>query len=304
MADLQAVLKKIAPSLPGAARQLPLTVTEPQGLSALPGGNRVEGRPASMRNSRIVFKGQRNTLVIEDGVKMENCDIVFNGDDSLVFLRRSRHIYRLNASLNHNNVLFMGRDNYMNGVLHVILSEQKHFFAGDEGLFSFDVWVRTADPHLIYDCDSMARLNPSRSVYLGDHVWVGQSALLLKGTQVDSGTILGAGAVLSGKKVPHNAVWAGNPAAEIRRGSFWERSCVHTWQDEETARSQDFRAYAAASSYPLSPEEFIYRFDPAQQLPFEELEAVFSGRDTEAKLRLLRSLCTDGRKNRFVHSEE
>ena len=72
MADLQAVLKKIAPSLPGAARQLPLTVTEPQGLSALPGGNRVEGRPASMRNSRIVFKGQRNTLVIEDGVKMEN----------------------------------------------------------------------------------------------------------------------------------------------------------------------------------------------------------------------------------------
>ena len=303
MVNIQSVFKKISSPLPDTAQQLPVTVTEPQGFGALPGGNRIEGTPQSMRSSKLVFKGQGNTLVIEDGVKMDNCEIVFNGDDSIVYLRRSRHICKLNASLNHNSVLYIGRDTYMNGVLHVILSEQKHFFVGDEGLFSFDIWVRTADPHLIYDCDSMARINPSQSIYLGDHVWVGQSVLLLKGTQVDSGTIIGAGAVLSGKKIPHNAVWAGNPPKEIKSGIFWERSCVHSWQDADTARSQDFREYAAASSYPLSPEEFLYRFDPMQQLPFEELEAVFSARDTEAKLRLLRSLSEDGRKNRFVHSE-
>lgn len=127
--------------------------------------------------------------------------------------------------------------------------------------------------------------------------------LLFTGAQVDSGTIIGAGSELSGKTVPHNAVWAGNPVRELKRGVFWERSCVHAWQDGETALSRDFRSYAAASGYPPSPEEFIYRFEAAEQIPFEELDAAFSGRDTEAKLRLLHRLSEDGRKNRFVHTD-
>ena len=112
MVNIQSVFKKISSPLPDTAQQLPVTVTEPQGFGALPGGNRIEGTPQSMRSSKLVSKGQGNTLVIEDGVKMDNCEIVFNGDDSIVYLRRSQHICKLNASLNHNSVLYIGRDTY------------------------------------------------------------------------------------------------------------------------------------------------------------------------------------------------
>ena len=272
--------------------------------SSLPRHNRIKGSPSAMRNSRIVFHGFRNTLVFDEDVILEDTTIDFNGDDSIVYLCKSRHPYRINVSMNHNCVFYMGQNNYMNGSLHVILSEQKHFFVGNEGLFSFDIWARTADPHLIYSCRSMERINPSRSIFLGDHVWVGQNVMLLKGSQVDSGSIIGAGAVLSGKAVPHNAIYAGNPAKEIRRGIFWEGSCVHSWKGEQSVLSQDFRNYAAVRNDVSSPEQYIYHFDSSYQISYNDLDSAFSDTDLEKKLSLLQSLSDGNHKERFVHTSD
>ena len=68
--------------------------------------------------------------------------------------------------------------------MNVILSEQKHLFIGNDCLLSFGIWVRNADPHLIYDVESHKRVNPTKSIYIGDHVWIGQSAMILKGRKV------------------------------------------------------------------------------------------------------------------------
>jgi len=54
------------------------------------------------------------------------------------------------------------------------------------------------------------------SVVLGDDVWVGARATLLKGARVGSGAIVGAGTVVD-FEVPPGAVVAGNPARIVRR---------------------------------------------------------------------------------------
>jgi acetyltransferase-like isoleucine patch superfamily enzyme len=54
-------------------------------------------------------------------------------------------------------------------------------------------------------------------VVLGDDVWIGARATLLKGTRIGSGAIVGAGAVVD-FEVPPGAVVAGNPARIVRRG--------------------------------------------------------------------------------------
>lgn len=143
----------------------------------------------------------------------------------------------------------MGKDNYINGRLSVILSEQKHVIFGSDCAISFGVWIRTAAPHLVYDAETKQRLNPSKSVFVGDHVWIGQSAMLLKGTQISSGSIIGAGSVVAGKRIPANTSWAGNPARQVKEGIFWSGQCVHRWQDKET---EEFKVMQT-DKYNLNP---------------------------------------------------
>lgn len=80
------------------------------------------------------------------------------------------------------------------------MSEHKHCFIGDNCMFSFDILIRNSDHHLIYDCENNKRINPTKSVFIGDHVWIGQLVNILKGTRIDSGSIVGASSVVAGKK--------------------------------------------------------------------------------------------------------
>jgi len=157
------------------------------------GENQVLVNPekSQMLNSKINFYGKNNILFIEDGVILKNSTISFNRDNSVVYLGRNRHNYFLNCSVNNSNAVYIGQDCYINGTMNLIASEGKNIIIGDDGLFSFGIWVRTADPHLIYDVDIKQRLNYSKSVLIGDHVWLGQQSLILKGTQIGSGSVLG-----------------------------------------------------------------------------------------------------------------
>jgi acetyltransferase-like isoleucine patch superfamily enzyme len=56
------------------------------------------------------------------------------------------------------------------------------------------------------------------SVALGDDVWVGAGAVLLKGARIGSGAIIGAGAVVD-FVVPDGAIVAGNPARIVGSSS-------------------------------------------------------------------------------------
>ena len=52
---------------------------------------------------------------------------------------------------------------------------------------------------------------PFESVTLGDDVWVGAGAVLLRGARIGNGAVIGAAAVVD-FEVPANAIVAGNPA--------------------------------------------------------------------------------------------
>ncbi len=52
-------------------------------------------------------------------------------------------------------------------------------------------------------------------VAIGDDVWIGMRAIVLKGVTIGDGAIVGAGAVLTAD-VPAGAVFAGNPARRVR----------------------------------------------------------------------------------------
>ena len=186
-------------------------ITEPDMFNNLDNNNRFIGTLPQMKNSKVIFNGSGNTLICEGGVNLVNSCINFNGDNAVVYLSKSKYNYIISVSTNVENVFYMGKDNYINGILNVILSEGKHCLIGDNCLISFGIWMRNADPHLVYDCASNRRINPTKSIFIGDHVWIGQSAMILKGTKIDSGSIIGAMSLVAGKCINSNESWGGNP---------------------------------------------------------------------------------------------
>lgn len=267
-----------------------INITKPEDLHELPENNKFLGTPPVMKGSFIRFNGSGNILFCEKGVRLINSSIQFNGNDSVIFLCENWHDYILNVTVYNKSAFFVGRNNYINDELNAILSERKHLFIGNDGLFSLGIWMRLADPHLVYDANSKQRINPSKSVFIGDHVWLGQGAYILKGTHIHSGSVVGAGSVVAGKKIPSNTSWAGNPARELRRDVFWNKPCVHAWSEEETQQSQVF-----------DDNRHIYRNDPEVYLPFDELDRrLTEAANATERYEYLQTLANDAPKNRFA----
>ena len=244
-------------------------------------------------NSVIKFNGKNNILVIEDGVKLVNSRISFGGDNAVVYLSRNKYIYYLDINAYSNTCVFIGKDNFFNGRLSLIASERKNIIIGDNGLISFGIFVRTADPHLIYSCETKQRINKSKSVLIGDHVWLGQGALILKGTKIGSGSILGGGAVVSNKSVFSNASAVGNPAKIVAKNIFFSKESVHNFNKNQT---EEFSV--------MQSDEWIYSYDNSQK-SFSETDNLLSSKEnSKDKLNIIKkNIVNNTSTNRFFIAE-
>lgn len=77
-------------------------------------------------------------------------------------------------------------------------------------LISRNVTIFDSDFHKILDKDGNQSNSP-RDVEIGDHVWIGVNATILRGTKIEAGAVVAAGAVVGGK-IKGGTMAAGNPA--------------------------------------------------------------------------------------------
>ena len=260
--------------------------------TAAPRKNTIIGEPV-LDNSIISFNGNNNILFTEEGVTLSDSRVVFGGDSAVMYLSADGHPYRLVMDVYRECTVWFGKGNYFNGPLHAVASERKNILVGGDGLFSFGVWIRTADPHLIFRAETGERINLSASVWIGDHVWLGQNSLILKGTSIGSGSILSAGAVAAGKSIGSNSIYGGNPARRIRKNIFWLGDSVHNYTAEQSA-----------ASLKRSPKNRLYGNGSLPNLPMIDRK-LSEATDAETRLALLRKYLADNtEKDRlFIPSE-
>lgn len=86
---------------------------------------------------------------------------------------------------------------------------------GADCLFAWDVVVMDRDYHRL-DSDTEV----CEPVSIGDRVWVGARAMILKGVTIGEGAVVAAGSVVVGD-VPAGALVAGNPARVVRERVSW-----------------------------------------------------------------------------------
>ena len=94
---------------------------------------------------------------------------------------------------------------------------------GENCMLSNHIIIRTSDSHPIYSLDSNQRINKAKPIKIGNHVWVGNKTILLKGTELSNESIVAAGSVVTKKFIENNIIVAGNPAKIIKTNINWSR---------------------------------------------------------------------------------
>lgn len=131
-------------------------------------------------------------------------------------------------ALGEHGTCKVGDFTLLNGAL--IMAEER-IEIGSHCLVSWNVGIADSDFHPIdaaqrrLDTLALAPFYKDRPprpvlktapVIIGDNVWIGMGAIILKGVTIGENSIVAAGSVVS-KEVPANVVVAGNPAGVVKQ---------------------------------------------------------------------------------------
>ncbi len=142
-------------------------------------------------------------LLLRDGAKLTVNGSVKLASRSTIQVQKDANLTIGKAYINHESSIIIGCDCKIgNGIL-----------------VSRAVRIFDSDFHKVLDEKGM-QTNSPKPMSIGDHVWIGLGAIILRGSQIGDGAVISAGSVVMGKvKAGTNAI--GNPArsfASIR----WE----------------------------------------------------------------------------------
>gem|GEM_PF-869701 len=118
--------------------------------------------------------------------------------------------------------LTIGNGLVCNDEIFIQLAEGGRITIGDDCLFA-KCRIHNSDMHGIFDLNTGERLNKSKDVVINDKVWLARDAMVLKGTKIGKGCVVGAGTIVSGAFGEFSII-AGNPAKVIKKDITWTRN--------------------------------------------------------------------------------
>jgi acetyltransferase-like isoleucine patch superfamily enzyme len=172
-------------------------------------------------NISIIIEGNNNTITIENLRRVDNLKITANGDGGKIEMDPFR-VGNLSIGIKNGAQVSIGKGTSIEGA-YILSDHGRVVSIGVDCMLSYNIQIRTTDSHGIYDVVTGERMNPANDVFIGDHVWIGQAALISKGTKLSRNTIVGASSFLQNKEFPPSCIVAGSPAKLIRTGVIWDR---------------------------------------------------------------------------------
>lgn len=181
---------------------------------------------ALLQRSRIVARKKNNEISILPGSRLINCSIAVYGENNKVTIEEGCSLRDVEIHIeDNNNEVRIGNGTTIAGFTHLACIEGTKISIGKDCMFSKDITFRTGDSHSITDMDGL-RINPSKDIMIGNHVWIGNRVIVTKGAKISDNSIVGTGSIVSNEFEEPNIVIAGVPAKKVKENINWLRERV------------------------------------------------------------------------------
>lgn len=101
-----------------------------------------------------------------------------------------------------------------------VIACAKSITIGEGAAIARGVYIYDSDHHEMI-VDKGSPINSPAPVTIGNHVWIGVGAIILKGVTIGDGAVIAAGAVVT-RDVPPRCLAAGNPARVVKEDIDWK----------------------------------------------------------------------------------
>ena len=189
--------------------------------------NKIENN-GQLLNYNINITGNNNTIVIKENSIIYNVFIKIQGDNHYLEIGKNCRINSAILWMEHADCVLNIGDFTTIEQAHIAVTEpNQKVIIGKECMFSDNISIRTSDSHGIFDLQTHKRINQAKSIFIGNHVWIGAKATILKGVTIGDDSIVSLGAIVT-KDIPKNCVAAGIPAKVIKEKIYWSRDLEST----------------------------------------------------------------------------
>lgn len=182
--------------------------------------SRIMFKGTFLKKTKIINRGKNNIILIEEGSRLSDCTIRILGDNNIILINNDCDLKFLDIWCENGSEIKIGNNTHITGYTHLAATEGKRIEIGAQCLFSSEIIVRTGDSHSILN-EKKERINCSKDVVIGNHVWVGQRAIILKAARVGDDCIVGAASVLTGNEYASNTVIVGQPDKVVKCDVNW-----------------------------------------------------------------------------------
>lgn len=183
-------------------------------------GNTIEFKGLINKEVLVTFKGNNNKLIIEDGFRTAKLTIYFDCNNATCII--GKNTFRGAIRIGENCSVIIGDGVTCTENCFISTAEHASVTIGNDCMIASGNQIRADDAHPIFDVETGKRINMPKSISIGSHVWIGARAIVLGGTTIGDGSIVGLGSIAKGI-FPNNCILAGAPAKLIRKNVAWER---------------------------------------------------------------------------------
>jgi acetyltransferase-like isoleucine patch superfamily enzyme len=177
----------------------------------------------------VHFHGENNSIEVYEPVAFAN-SFIETQDNLKVTIGAYSSINDLTISKMKGSVrpypasdVAIGSNWTCNGARMFVSPDGGTIRIGNDCMFSFGITMAISDAHIILDKKKGKILNANKDIIIGDHVWIGMNAIILKGATIGGNSVVGANSVVTKKYEEKNIIIAGNPAGIVKKNIEWKR---------------------------------------------------------------------------------